>query len=215
MNLIRGRVILAAAKLALFYGGMVVLEMAAIVLVSVARLPTLAEIGEIAPWLVGPMAAAFLLLATARRWGFLALWAILGGLWMWLAIERHSWFLPLEFARSFYSWTILALPLWIIGQARVPSRSPARFRLGALSLSMPTLVLACWGGLFVIGLRVDPLASHPLLYRVPGLAELCGWIWGWAPFLLITFAMRHMWLGTATRASANDDSIASHLTSFV
>lgn len=194
---------------------MVVLEMAAIVLASVARLPTLAEIGAMALWLVAPMAAAFLLLATARRWGFLALWAILGGLWIWLAIERHSWFLPLEFARSFYTWTILALPLWIIGQAGVPSRSSARFQLGALRLSMSTVVLVSWAGLFVIGLHVEPLAPHPLLNRVPGLAEFCGWIWAWAPFLLITFAMRHVWLGTATRTSVSENSIASGLTSFV
>ena len=195
--LITRRVNLAATRLAVFYCAVVLLEIAVLAVALRAGMPTVRDIGEIAKVLAIPFAVAFLVLATARRWGLIALWAILAAFWIWLAKEvgAASWNGPITFPRLFILWSIFAFPLWLIGQAGLPRGSTSR-----VSPSMGLLV--CWaillfGGQF-FGLPATEFARpHP-----QSMAQLFAWIWAPVPLILSGFAIQHVWRGTATVATS-------------
>jgi len=204
MRLISGRVILAAARLALFYTAVVILEIGILQFALLSGFPTLRSIGRMALALSIPFIAAFVLLGLARRWGFVALWLILAGFWIYLS--RHFggiW--PLD-PTLFLSWSIFALPLWIIGQAGIPSRSLTILRVGAIRFSTSTALLVCWAALLVVPFFpavIDVLYG----WRI---AHLSKRVWQAAPFVLSAYALWHVWRGTATMRSAADLRVTDH-----
>ena len=206
MSLISGRVILAAARLALVYTVLVTLELVAVSFAWRVGAPRLGDIAAIAAGLAIPFAAAFILLAVARRWGFVALWAVLGGLWIFMTIDAgiatRGWEWSFAYGESFLPWSIFALPLWIIGQVGIPSRASARLRIGPLHFSASTALLVCWAALLLGAQWLIPPEIFVGPYRPLGIANLAGWIWGVAPLLLCAYAMRHVWRGTATLSTA-------------
>ena len=201
MSLIRGRVILAAAKLALFYVALVAVEIALLIVAFTGEVPRRGEIAQMSALLAIPFAFAFLLLAVARRWGFVALWGILGTLWVFLTLESGAWAWSITFPRLFLPWTIFALPLWIIGQAGIPSRSATRLGIGPLSVSVSMALLLCWTALLLGAQWLVPFETYRP-YHPTRIANPLGWIWGVAPFVLSAYAMRHVWRGTANPVTA-------------
>jgi hypothetical protein len=194
MSLINGRVIFAAAKLALFYVALVAIELPVLIVIRVA---SLGVITQVAGLLAIPFAAAFVLLAVARRWGFVALWAILCAFWGLLTVSAGAWGWAVLFPMLFLPWSVLALPLWIIGQAGIPSRSATRLRIGPVGFSISMTLLICWAALLLgaqwfASFRTDFYPSGP-----PTIAKVLGWTWGVAPLLLSAYATRHAWRGTA------------------
>lgn len=198
MSLISRRVISAAAKLALVYSVLVTLEFAVLILVLRIGLPPLNVLLAMAGWLAIPFAGAFVLLAVARRWGFIALWVIPLAFSAWMAVTSQSYTFTIGFIFDFILWTIFALPLWIIGQAGIPLRSSNRLRVGPVRFSASTALLACWIGLLV-GARslLPPVGTDVVMIGTSVAANLFGWTCAIAPFILTTYAIRHVWVGTA------------------
>jgi hypothetical protein len=171
------------------------LEIVAILVALRRGAPTLETIAGMAVWLSIPFAGAFVLLAVARRWGFIALWAILGAFWILLALASGAWAWASQFPRLFLPWSVFALPLWIIGQAGIPSPSPTRLRVGPVRMSTSMALLLCWAALLV---SVEAFALRQAwIFRASTLTNLFGWIWGLAPLVLSAYAIRHVWRGTA------------------
>ena len=208
MSLISRRVILAAAKITLVYTALVSLEFLMLSLAWRIGAPRLGDIAAIAAGLAIPFAAAFILLAVARRWGFVALWAILGALWIFMIIGTGSWSWPSEYPLSFLPWSIFALPLWIIGQVGIPSQRSARLRLGPLRFSTSTALLVCWAAL-LLGAQwfIPEISVGP--YQPSAIAKLAGWIWAVAPPLLCAYAIQHVWRGTATQSTATPEQTSA------
>jgi hypothetical protein len=201
MSLMSERVILAAGKLALFYVVCVALEMAVLILTLGGGLSRLTIVGQMATWLSIPFAGAFLLLAVARRWGLVAMWIILAGFWGLLTLASGAWGWASNFLQLFLPWSIFALPLWIIGQGGIPSRSPTRLRVGPVRLSMSMVLLVCWAALLVGG-KWFARPAGIYVYRPAEVMNMLGWIWGVAPFVLSAFAIRHVWRGTVNAITA-------------
>jgi len=193
--LLSKRVILAAARIALFYVVLVALAFALLVSAFVGWRGMGIDIVGMAEWLSVPCALAFLLLAAARRWGFVTLWAILGAFWCWVVLDSQSLRSPRQLPLVFMVWSAFALPLWIIGQAGIPAVSPRRF-------SPSMVMLICWCILLV----TPRLFGLPQIEVFPprnyGLADLVSWIWTPLPLILSAFAMRHVWRGTANAVAA-------------
>ncbi|HKW46111.1 MAG TPA: hypothetical protein VJN70_01645 [Gemmatimonadaceae bacterium] len=195
MSLISGRVTLAAAKLALFYIGFVILEIVVLGFVLRLGLPSLHDTRDMAGMLSIPFAAAFLLLATARKWGFIALWTILGAFWIFVAVASNARAWPTLYPQVFFAWSILALPLWIMGQAGLPRTSTRR-------ISGSMLMLVCWAVL-LFGVRFFAKYQPPAFPgRQDGIANIIAWLWVPMPLILSTFAIRHVWHGTAKPVAA-------------
>ena len=190
------RAIFAAAKLASFYAALVLLEIMLLAVAFRLGVPTLREIGEMASWLAIPFAGAFLLLAIARRWGFVALWTILGAFWILITLASGSWRWPIDFPRIFVPWSIFALPLWIIGQAGIARTSTRRVSPSMNMLVVWAILLLCVR--FVTLPRTDYVGD----FHRFGIADLLGWIWAPVPLILSAFAIRHVWRGTAKPISA-------------
>ena len=201
MRLISGRVIRSAAKLALFYAAVVILEIVVLALVGREGFPTAPEIGETAAKLGMPFAVAFVLLALARRWGFVALWLILVAFWIYLGRFGGIWSL---YPTLLTSWSVLALPLWMIGQAGIPSRSSTPLRLGPIRISASAVLLACWAALLVIS-HVPAVIDVAYSYRFANLSRR---VWQGAPFVLSAYATWHVWRGTSSPAAAEARPVA-------
>ncbi len=204
MSLINKRVTLAACRLALFYTAFVALEILALWVASAVNIwLTIRELFGVSVLLMIPFAGAFLLLALARRLGLVAFWIILIGLWVLPFALAKTFPTPLLFPLIFLSWSILALPLWVIGQVGIPRRSSFGLGLGPVRISPSMALLACWVFLLA-GVRLfGSLADYPemgvLSIRI---AEPLAWIWGVAPLLLSAFAIQHVWRGTAKPVTA-------------
>ena len=126
-----------------------------------------------------PLGVAFLLLAVARRAGFVAFWTILLVFWGFVVrAVRVPDAIPLEFV----FWSVLALPLWIIGHAGVRDPASRKIRLGRLTLSQPTLVLWCWLLLLAGSRFVGLLNTSNVIVPVPHWPSPAVWtLWAPAP----------------------------------
>ena len=192
MRLISGRVILAAAKLAAFYVALVTLELVVLGIAFRVGVPPLRGIGEMAIILSIPFAGAFVLLAIARRWGFVALWGLLAVLWFLSVSASGAWEWSSLYPKLFVPWSILALPLWVIGQAGIPRRSA-----GLISPSMALLV--CWAAL-LLGVLLFASPRDAAYWHPRSVAAALAWIWAPMPLILSAFAISHVWRGTARPA---------------
>ena len=184
------RVILAAGKLALFY---VALVAVGFVVFMIGFLPrdVGVDIGAMIAGLAIPCAVAFLLLAVARRWGLLSLWAILGALWCWMLVDARALSLPRQLPLDFMLWSVFALPLWIIGQVGIPVVSSRRIS-PSMAMLIGWAILLITPQLFDLG-RILVYPSRP--WRA---ADWISFMWAPMPLILSAFAVRHVWRGTAT-----------------
>ena len=203
MKWISRRVILAAAKLALIYCALLLIVFALVFTLFVPGLRfSIAEFAPVLMTLAIPFGIAFLLLAIARRAGFIALWAILFVYWGFLV--RDSLGIPYAIPPVFTLWSIFALPLWIIGHVGVRDPSSRNLAIGRLALSPAAIVLACWllllaGSRFFFG----PFNTDTLIVGPTHWSNLALWtLWAPAPFWISAFAVRHVWRGTAVPAVA-------------
>jgi hypothetical protein len=193
------RVVRAAATLALFYAGFVVIEFF-VLAASIGRPPqSLRELLQIAPFFAIPFVGSFGLLAIARRVGFAALWVLLAGFWVFLLRDTS----PPALAPAFLIWSILALPLWLMGQLGV-----ARTRtVGKLPVGAQAVGLALWAVLILAARLAVPLEAGELYVVPPGPPTVIVWIiWAPAPFLISAFALRHVWRGTAPDAAISSST---------
>jgi len=198
MKLISRRVIFAAAKLALIYCVLLCVEIAALFLLIRPSTVFIGDLAGPALALLVPFGIAFVLLAVARRAGFVALWAILVGYWVALVVQSRP-FVPHTLPMLFVLWSLLAMPLWIIGHAGIPDTSSPAIRIAGVKLSWATTALLCWL-LLLVGSRLFwPLRGTTIvLPRTPVPADIAAWaLWAPAPLLIGAFAVRHVWRGTA------------------
>src|SRR5687767_11945607 len=150
----------AALSLALIYVVGVALLYAPIRLWLTPHAPGLSELPTLSLELGIYAAIAFLLLAMARRVGFILLWLLL--LAAWIANVGSSTVRPEALPGFFILWTVLALPLYVITAWGIPSSSqaaPTR-RLSAIevgALLWAILVIAAFVHIFNQGL--DRLAG--------------------------------------------------------
>jgi hypothetical protein len=208
MKWISGRVILAAAKLALIYGVMVLVGFALFFTLSArGQRVTLADLAGALLVLAIPLGVAFLLLAIARRAGFVAFWTILLVFWGFVVSEGLR--MPDVIPVDFMGWSMLALPLWIIGHAGVRDPSSRRLRIGRLELSPTTIVLSCWL-LLLAGTRFPRIwTTDIVIVDAPRWPSLVVWtLWAPAPLWISAFAVRHVWRGTAAIHAADSVSAA-------
>ena len=161
--------------------------------------PSVNDLIELARWLVPPAAVAFILLAVARRAGFIALWALLVCLWIFLLDSSYA----LQIPPRFLSWSLFALPLWIIGQLGVIRHLPSdRVRLSLGAILGIWIALAFAGSFFFAPFPSFhggiPLLPYPA-------ATIAAWlVWFPAPFILSAVAVHHVWRGTSALPSAPD-----------
>ena len=197
------RVIPAAGTLAAFYSVFVCLLLLVMEAWGAGARWALQTLREIAFPLLIAFLISFAALAAARRLGFAALWTLLSGMWIWLLSELRS---PLQIPHAFVFWTVLALPLWVIGQCGIASPPFQGLPIGKVRVSFGTLAVAAWTVLvFGSGLYGSPWSDWS--YAPRGFprdpAELAAWlIWAPAPILLAAFAMRHVYRGTTSNALA-------------
>ena len=191
------RVVLAAVRLAGLYVIGVVLMLLPFMLLPGGGIPAFRELARLAAPAGILFAVAFLLLAIARRAGFVALWLLLAGLWTLVLVVRE---LPIDVMIGFVGWTVLAFPLHVLGALGVPSA--LRVRLGRASLRATTAAMILWAVLLipaVVVLYTSSFVAHPLdeaaAYRMAGL--VAPFVWGPAPFLIAALSLAHVWTGTA------------------
>jgi hypothetical protein len=192
----------AAATLVLIYAFGVVSCLAVLAgLFTVLRMedtpPSIGDFLEVVVWLAPPAAVAFVLLAAARRAGFIALWVLLAGLWTFMAESSVPRLVP----PMFLGWTVIAVPLWVIGQLGFVRPAPrGRFSLSLGAILGIWIALAFAGSLLFApaGIGVRPESLLP--YRA---ATLAAWVvWLPAPFFLSAVAIHHVWRGTASTSVA-------------
>lgn len=147
------RSILSAIRIAALYTACVALVFLLLFLSEGSEFSWWTGLGELA-W---PAAICFIVavvvLATARRAGFTAMWVLLFGLWLWLIISRHP------HGPAFVVWSILAAPLYVM--------CATGFRPLPMPRWVPWLVLLAWAGLATIGfanglgqvIRFEPIRS--------------------------------------------------------
>lgn len=182
------RIIRAAGRLAALYVG------TALVLLLVAGgliegvLPTLSDLIEL--WIPVGLAflIAFLLLAIARRAGFVALWALLLGLWVLTLVDGpHPWL-----GQQFVAWTVLGLPLYALGMIGAPSTQQ---HLRKTSLGLAVVWLFSIAAAFMVagvGTSIEPPSQiREILFRNATL------IWGPFPFVLGAHEVVRVWNATS------------------
>jgi len=197
--------LLAALKLAAVYASGVTLLM--MTLLSITKSPD--RVLDMLPLYSIPaaicFAAAFLVLAVARRAGFTALWLIILSLWAWgLSLDFDS-----DAIRGgFPAWTLLAAPLYVMCAVGFRGQSsPARWRQW-LSIAVPL----GWAALYVVALRqLHSFHSHDFERR-----QYSGWwVWSWleyawlvAPLAITVSGILRVYSRAPTDA-ARDHGIAS------
>src|SRR6266516_72223 len=157
--------IAAAARLALLYGLGVVLLLLALVLWTHDWVGNVRGVLQLQGLVFGTLfAAALLLLATVRRVGFATIWLLLIALWLW-PVVRNGWS-PIGMLAVFVSWSVVALPFYLIGAVGFPGRRV--LRLGRWTATVPALVVALWVLLLLLTLAVTPAAYLSVASAVTG-----------------------------------------------
>jgi hypothetical protein len=194
-------VVVAAARLAALYAILVVLMLVALALWTGEWIGLVSEIGQL--YLVTfafVFAVAFLLLATARRAGLVAIWLLLIGSWNWWVwpLGRSSW-LPDAVFPLFILWSVVALPFYVLGSVAIPAKP--LLRVGRLAVAAPMIVLGGWVMLIVLTFAVTPPEWLFYVSAIDGLfggpppvvLRLAPLIWWPAPIVLGAQALVHVW----------------------
>lgn len=138
------RSVLAALRLSMLYAASVTALFITLFLFLTPRYVSADMLALAVPFVVC-FSIAMLLLASARKVGFTALWILLLALWAWSTI--YDRFRP-HYGRSFVIWSILAIPLY----AMVALGFPAAKRTRLPSAITAWLVSLAWAALFGLGL---------------------------------------------------------------
>lgn len=178
------RIFAAAVRLAALYAVCVIATLAIVLACS----KSLALLIDALPWLGIPgaicFAGAFVLLAVARRAGFIALWLILLGLWATPIILRGDIFT--EWDSAFLFWTILAAPLYAMVMLGFRSAVSARSRARGI---LPWVLGAVWLGLVIVNLRFQfrPVFESYSMWKLYGLVSL------FLPITVTAAGIRRVW----------------------
>ena len=143
--------IAAAARLAAVYVIGVLVLLIPFMLMPYGGLPSLAGVAEVGSLAMIPFGLVFLLLAAARRAGFVILWLLLGGLWG-AALMAHD--LPIDLLIAFVGWSVLALPLHFLNALGITEAH--RLRIARVRMSVPALTSILWTLVLVPALAVHP-----------------------------------------------------------
>ena len=187
------RIGLAAIRLAALYA--VAMFALLIGFVSfVEGLPLLSDLAELALPFGITFCIAFLILAVARRAGFVALWIVLLSAWVWLLRDGAPF---VEVPKVFIGWTILALPLFAIGALGSSGRDgrwPALLRR-----AHPLVVLAVW--LVIAGVALYSALNTPYMHWYDGPTRFgtlfSKIVWIPTPFVIAALEITRIWLATS------------------
>ena len=142
---------------------------------------------------------AFVLLAAARRAGFVALWLLLAALWILILHDVVAQY-PSDIITAFVGWSALAMPLAILGGLGVPRT--LRIQIGRWGSSAVSVAAVLWAALLIpaVIVFVSPaLPLHPLqqaaLDRQAG--EVAWFVWAPGALLISMLCLAHVWVGTA------------------
>jgi len=208
MQWISGRVILAAAKLALIYGVLLLVGFTLFSTLFVVQTLRLVDLAGTLLVLAIPFGTAFLLLAIARRAGFVVLWTILLVFWG-IVVSVGAGKIPAAIPLDFALWSVLALPLWIIGHVGLRDPSSGKLRIGPFTFSPATIVLSCWLLLLASSRLFGLFQTSIVIVDRPHPPALALWtLWVPAPLWISAFAIRHAWRGTASLSGATSVSMA-------
>ncbi len=187
------RVALAATRLALIYAFGVAVTLGVVLTVVDGPRELLSALGELLLPGLGLFALAFVLLAVARRAGFVALWLLLVGFWMWITIGNSH----LIVEGGFLAWTALAIPLFLL--AALGTMRPVAIPIGRRRVSLTPIVVVAWVTLALLALAYEHGALHVLARQGWRGVVLAGvrQVWLAAPYFLAAFAILHAWLGLA------------------
>ena len=191
------RICLAAIRLAAFYaiGAFSLL----LIVGSLAEgPPLLSDLAELALPFGVIFSIAFVILAMARRAGFVALWIVLVGTWVWLLRDGAPF---VEVPKVFLGWTILALPLFaigVLGTTGSDAKQPTLMR-GA----RPLVVLTLW--LLAAGIALHSALTTPYMhwYDAPNrfASVFSKIVWIPAPFVVAVLETTRLWFATAPEKS--------------
>ena len=135
---------------------------------------------------------SFLLLALTRRIGFLVLWGLL--LALWLSQLSDVYVSMSDVPEWFIAWTVVALPLYIIGMFAAPSPT-SRVGLKAVvsgAILWSVLLAGAIGYTFIyFSAFEDPT----------WLDAAARFAWVPAPFVLAALAITGIWVGTREHSS--------------
>src|SRR5688500_12101500 len=113
-------VLLAAARLASMYAVATALLLLPLVLWQDGPQELIRHLRSYATPVGIMFGVAFVLLALARRAGFIALWLVLGTVWAWMLRELAPGYAH-EMDSAFVVWSALAVPLALLGGFGVPT----------------------------------------------------------------------------------------------
>ena len=184
------RVIRAAGRLAALYVATTLILLLAAGTLMVGVLPTLSDLVEL--WMPVSVAflVAFLLLAIARRAGFVALWMILVGLWVFLLSAGGF---DASYGRQFVAWSVLALPLYGLGMIGAPSTR-------RLARSSSLAIAIIWFCLIAAGFMVTRLGTR---IELPSqIVDALALIWGSFPLVLGMHEVVRVWNATRDVSAA-------------
>jgi hypothetical protein len=147
---------------------------------------------------------AFLVLVIARRIGFLLLWLVLVGLWVWMLLVPGVGdpFLLLTYGVGhpfrFVGWSVLAFPLFIISV--VAGAQPSLTKVGPWHASTAFVMAVLWMVLAAAGVVLRDYGHPHYSWGSESAAiafAILGWlVWGVMPFLIAGLAVRAFWTGT-------------------
>jgi hypothetical protein len=142
---------------------------------------------------------AFVLLAVARRAGFVALWVVLAGLWI-LILHGVVAAYPSDIISAFVGWSALAIPLAVLGGLGVPPT--LRIQIGRWGGSAVSVAAVLWAALLTPALMVfvsPALPLHPLHYAALDrqVGEVAWFVWAPGALLISMLCLAHVWVGTA------------------
>jgi hypothetical protein len=145
---------------------------------------------------------AFVILAFARRIGFVALWVLLCTLWILLLrdglLGGGGYALPFEFVK----WSVFALPLYLIGFMAVPRA--IHIKIGNRRVPPVLVVGGLWVVLAVAGFILRDYAYPPQYMRITEdqstafeRVNVLGWVfWAPVPFVIAAISVAAMWVAS-------------------
>lgn len=192
------RILAAAARLAGVYVTVLLLLIVPFMFFPSDGLPSVADVAKLVSWAIVPFALAFILLAAARRAGFVVFWMLLAAVWVALLMARG---LPIDLLIAFVAWSVLALPLHLLTALGIPGAP--RLRVASAHLTVSTLTTILWAVLLVPAVAVLYLSSR-LMYPEPHAlfllaSRVAAFVWGPAPLVLVALSIAHAWPRTLRR----------------
>ena len=192
------RILAAAARLAGMYVTVLLLLIVPFMFFPADGLPSIADVAKLVSWAIVPFALTFILLAAARRAGFVVFWMLLAAVWVAFLMARG---LPIDLLIAFVAWSVLALPLHLLTALGIPGAP--RLRIPGAYLTVSALTTILWTLLLIPAVAVLYLSSR-LMYPEPHAlfllaSRVAAFVWGPAPLVLAALSIAHAWPRTLRR----------------